>query len=101
VKWYRQAAAQGDAVAQYNLGIMYAKGEGVPRDDVEAVKWYQQVAARGYAGAQYSLGVMYAKGEGVPRARRHESLYVVFSCCGAGWSAGPQEPRSNRNAFDP
>ena len=32
----RQAADQGDADAQYNLGLMYANGEGVPEDDAEA-----------------------------------------------------------------
>ena len=32
VTWYRKAAEQGDADAQYNLGVMYAKGQGVPQD---------------------------------------------------------------------
>jgi TPR repeat protein len=39
VKWYSKAAEQGDANAQYNLGLMYNSGEGIPRDDAEAVKW--------------------------------------------------------------
>jgi hypothetical protein len=39
VKWYRLAAEQGDAGAQYRLGIMYLNGRGVPQDDVVAVKW--------------------------------------------------------------
>ena len=33
VYWFRKAADQGNAGAQYNLGAMYAKGEGVPKDD--------------------------------------------------------------------
>ena len=38
VKWFRLAAEQGDADAQYNLGYMYALGEGVAKNDQEAVK---------------------------------------------------------------
>jgi TPR repeat protein len=41
VKWYRLAAEQGIAFAQYNLGGMYRKGRGVPQDNAEAVKWWR------------------------------------------------------------
>ena len=37
---FRKAAEQGDGDAQFNLGLMYAKGKGVPQDYVEAYKWY-------------------------------------------------------------
>ena len=60
-------AEKGDADAQYNLGWMYADGEGVPEDDKEAVKWYRKAAEQGHADAQYSLGLMYADGKGVPQ----------------------------------
>ena len=59
-------AEQGYAKAQYNLGVMYHKGEGVPADHAEAVKWYRRAAEQGIADAHYNLGVMYHKGEGVP-----------------------------------
>ena len=62
----RQAAEQGDATAQFNLGNMYANGEGVPQDDAEAVRWYRLAAEQGLASAQLNLGVMYATGDGVP-----------------------------------
>ena len=39
VKWFREAADQGVAPAQHNLGVMYDNGEGVPQDHAEAVKW--------------------------------------------------------------
>ena len=51
--------------AQFNLGIMYANGEGVLKDDAEAVKWYRLAAEQGHANAQYNLGVMYDNGIGV------------------------------------
>jgi TPR repeat protein len=60
------AAKQGHAYAQYNLGLMYAKGIGVPENDAEAVKWYRKAADQGYADAQFNLGLMYEFGEGVP-----------------------------------
>ena len=66
VRWYRLAAEQGYAAAQFNLGVMYATGEGVPEDDAEAVRWYRLAAEQGYAAAQFNLGLMYATGEGVP-----------------------------------
>ena len=47
VKWYRLAAEQGDADAQYNLGLMYDNGNGVPQDYKEAVKWYRLAAEQG------------------------------------------------------
>jgi uncharacterized protein len=60
-------AKQGDAAAQYNLGQMYRKGQGVPQDDKTAVKWYRLAAEQGDADAQFNLGVMYDEGRGVPQ----------------------------------
>tara|TARA_R110002049_G_scaffold225149_1_gene396965 strand:- start:113 stop:382 length:270 start_codon:yes stop_codon:yes gene_type:complete len=54
------------AKAQYNLGLLYDNGEGVPENDVEAVQWYWLAAQQGDAGAQNNLGLMYGNGEGVP-----------------------------------
>ena len=60
-------AKQGDANAQYNLGVMYDNGRGVPQGYKTAVKWYRLAAEQGYADAQYNLGLMYAEGRGVPK----------------------------------
>ncbi len=62
----KKAAEQGDASAQFNLGLMYANGDGVPEDDAEAVHWYRQAAEQGIISAQFTLGFMYANGDGVP-----------------------------------
>ena len=61
------AFVDDDANAQYNLGLKFAKGEGVPQDFAVAMSWYRKAADQGNASAQNSLGVMYAKGQGVPR----------------------------------
>ena len=63
---FRPLAEQGDANAQFSLGIMYDHGYGVPENDTEALKWWRKAAEQGYANAQYSLGLMYRKGRGVP-----------------------------------
>ena len=47
LKWYRMAAEQGNAPAQFSLGFMYANGEGVPEDYVRAYAWYNLSAAQG------------------------------------------------------
>ena len=61
----RLAAAQGNALAQYLLGLAYANGEGVPEDKAEAVKWFRLAAAQGDELAQASLGSAYYLGIGV------------------------------------
>ena len=63
----RTKAEQGDAKAQTSLGLMYHEGQGVPKDDAEAVTWFRKAAEQGVAEAQTSLGVMYHEGEGVPK----------------------------------
>ena len=55
---YQLLAAQGNTTAQYNLGIMYENGQGVPQDYGQAVQWYRQVAEQGDAPAQGRLGAM-------------------------------------------
>jgi len=66
VKWYRLAAEQGYAVAQFNLGNMYRIGNGVPENDAEALKLYRLAAEQGDAQAQVNLALMYHAGHGVP-----------------------------------
>jgi uncharacterized protein len=59
VKWFRLSAEQGNADGQYELGLMYFKGQGVPQDYKEAVKWYRLAAEQGVAQAQLLLGSVY------------------------------------------
>ena len=58
-------AEQGNADVQYNLGLMYRVGAGIPQNYKEAVKWFRKAAEQGYAKAQHNLGMMYSEGEGV------------------------------------
>ncbi|MDF0644172.1 MAG: tetratricopeptide repeat protein [Nitrospira sp.] len=54
----------GDARAQYNLGLLYDQGLGVPQSDALALRWYTQAAEHGEPRAQYNLGIMYMNGQG-------------------------------------
>lgn len=63
-EWLPLAEA-GNAEAQYNVGVMYAVGRGVVRDDAEAVRWYRLAAEQGNTTGQFLLGGMYDRGEGV------------------------------------
>ena len=63
----RAKAEAGNAAAQFDLGIMYRAGAGVPKDEVEAVKWYRKSAEQGVDDAQFNLGLMYDNGTGVPK----------------------------------
>jgi uncharacterized protein len=58
---------QGIAEAQFNIGVMYAQGRGVPQDSKEAIKCWRLAAKQGHATAQYNLGVLHAVGRGVPQ----------------------------------
>ncbi len=58
-------ADSGDVYALLMLGEMFAAGEGVPQDYVEAANWYRLAAQRGVAKAQLSLGLLYSQGQGV------------------------------------
>ncbi|MEK7707717.1 MAG: tetratricopeptide repeat protein [Verrucomicrobiota bacterium] len=55
--WYLKAADQSHALAQFNLGVMYARGQGVAKDDAKADVWICKAAHQGDAGAQYNLGM--------------------------------------------
>jgi TPR repeat protein len=46
LKWYRKAADQGNASAQFNLGKMYDNGQGVPQDYVQAHLWLNLAASQ-------------------------------------------------------
>jgi len=59
-------AHSGEARAQYDLGVMYDKGQGVPQSDSEALQWYERAAEQGEPRAQYNLGLMHLNGQGLP-----------------------------------
>ena len=76
---WQPLAEQGNSDAQYNLGLMYENGDGVARDDTEALKWYRLSADLGDAKAQYKLGLMYNNGKGVPQDYKEAVKWYTLS----------------------
>lgn len=65
-QWFEEAAHNGVANAQYNLGVMFHQGIGLEKDTETAFRWYHAAAEQGHAEAQYNLGIAYIEGIGVP-----------------------------------
>ncbi len=63
----REAAARGDAKAQFIIASRYLDGQSVTQDLTKAAYWYQQSAQRGLAPAQYRLATLFERGRGVPK----------------------------------
>ncbi len=63
----RKLADLGDADAQWQLGVRFHNGEGVPHDDAQAMRWFQRAAEQGHVTAQATLGAYYWAGRGVPQ----------------------------------
>jgi TPR repeat protein len=91
VKEWRPLADEGVAAAQYNLGLMYLDGHGVPQDPAEAVKWFKRSADQDYTQAQHNLGAMYGAGQGVKRD--YVQAYKWLNICAAKGNTGCESQR--------
>ena len=85
VRLFRSMAEMGYSGAQFQLGFLYRRGEGVPQDYVEAAKWLQLAANQGHVWAQSNLAFMYRDGEGVPQD--YVKAHMWFNLASAGASA--------------
>ena len=72
-------AIDGDADAQYELSGLYAEGEGVEQNLVEAVKWYHKAAEQGHDSAQYKVGLSYQNGVGVSKSDKEAYIWLSIS----------------------
>lgn len=91
LKEWEPLAKAGGSAAQFNLGLLYYDGRGVPQNFAEAALWFQQAADRGYAKAQHNLGAMYAVGKGVKRD--YLKAYVWLSLCAAAGESSCEAQR--------
>ena len=71
VEYYTKAAELGDAVAHYNLGIMYWNGEGVERDEEKGVYHYEKAAMGGHPRARHNLGCIECNTGNIERSVKH------------------------------
>ena len=84
---FAPAAAAGNTAAQYHLGLMHARGEGVPKDLAAAATWFERAASGGHNHAQFLVGHMYAKGDGVPRDRARAHMWFTAATANGWWKA--------------
>lgn len=89
-------AEQGNADAQFNLGLMYFNGTGVPQDDQAALKWFSRAADQGDAFAQFALGNMYFMGRGV--TANFVASYALGNLAAADVPASFTQPAQMRDA---
>ena len=89
----RPAARSGNADAEELIGVMYAMGLGVPRDDIRAFDWYLRSAMKGHPGAQSGVGWYYEVGRGMPAPDlvRAYAWYVLSAIGGDPDAAISQE----------
>ena len=71
----REAAANGDVRAQFEVAAILTEGRAVPQDYKAAAVWYERAAAAGFAPAQYRLGSLYENGNGVEKSLETAKLW--------------------------
>ncbi len=91
LKEWEPLAQAGGSAAQYNLGLLYYDGKGVPQDFSEAAKWFERAADQGYTKAQHNLGAVYAVGKGVKRD--YGKAYMWLSLCATSGDSQCAEQR--------
>ncbi len=97
LKTFQSLAAQGNAEAQTNLGMLYANGQGVPQDYSQARQWYEKAAAQGHALAQNNLAEMYYAGLGVPQDDVRAYMWVNLA---AADMTGDEQKQAVENRDD-
>ena len=75
----RSSAEQGDVTAQYNLGLMYYRGEGVLKNFQKAIYWFTKAAEQGSWHAQHGLGIVYSEGKGKRVLQDYVIAYAWFN----------------------
>ncbi len=110
--WYKQAARQGHALAQYNLGHQYLTGTGVKRNEREAMKWWLKAAEQDHPLAQFNIGRAYYLGIGLEedhdqsrlwfrRAAKNNEPKSIDILQQLGWSeAGDSQVLAKKEEFD-
>jgi hypothetical protein len=84
---FQRLAEHGSAIAETMLGVMYAKGRGVPESPAVAAGWFHRAASRGYGPAQIALSDAFARGRGVSRDPGDAYFWALAATTGGDRSA--------------
>ena len=71
-----QKAKDGDAEAQFNLGLCYNNAIGIQQDYKEAMKWYKKAAKQNYGKAFRNIGICYLNGTGVEKDEKEGVKWI-------------------------
>jgi len=89
----RALAEKGEAKAQYRLGVLYDKGQGVKQDRAKAARWYTKAAKQGFIPAQYNLAILYYNGQGV-----EQDLVLAYAWLQVTIARGYRQAKTARDA---
>jgi TPR repeat protein len=89
VRWFRLAAVQGHAKAQFMMGSKFEQGQGVAQDSAEALRWVRLAAAQGLADAQFNLGITFATGKDGVEADGAEAVRWYSLAAAQGHETAP------------
>lgn len=92
---WRPLAERGDSSAQYMVGYLYARGEGVISNSGKAASWYRKAADQGDPDAQLNLGLLYVNGQGVKKS--YVSAYKWFALAYLIYPEGEYQDDAFRN----
>lgn len=92
---FKAFAVKGDLDAQFFLGVMYSRGQGVEQDFQQSLKWYLKAAEQGDMQAQSKLGVMYGNAQGIP-----QDLVQAHKWYSLAALAGDEDSRENRKLVE-
>ena len=84
--WY-SPAEQGHVLAQFNLGVAYATGQGADLDFAKAARWWQAAGYQGHTAAQYNLGLLYSRGQGVEKSVAKARMWWYIAAMSGGDAA--------------
>lgn len=84
LSWYKKASDLGHSQAQYNIGEMYYKGEGITVDKEQALSWFHKAAQLNHQDAYYGLGMMYYNGQGTPTNKEEAFKWLLKAT--EGWN---------------
>jgi len=74
---WAQLSREGNAEAEFGLGLLYDLGNGTPQDPETAFVWYRLAAEAGMPEAEFNLGAMYDGGRGVARSGERAALWYA------------------------
>lgn len=81
-KMIEKKAKEGDAEAQFSLGLIYAKGDGVAQDYLKAMKWLKKAAEQNHIKALFNLGLIHLYGAGVPKSEAEAATWFRYAAEG-------------------